>query len=144
MKKSIVFSFVLLFLGIKTYAQHSVLASDTTLQQSYKSKYLSTHKTLKTVGWVSLGTGVPLVVLGLLYEIGSINSSNGKGLEKTGNWMMASGAGLTVASIPCFIISHHYKKKAASLSLGNQQVFIPQQYGFISRIQPALYLRIPL
>jgi hypothetical protein len=143
MKKSILLPIAIMFLGLKTYGQQYLPASDTTFYKSHKARYLSTHKTLKTTGWVSLGTGLPLFFIGLLFEVGSIESQHAEGAAKTGKWMATSGAALTLASIPCFVISHHYKKKAASLSLSNQQVFIPQQNGLISRATPTLSLKIP-
>jgi len=143
MKKYTLLFLMMMFAGINLYGQPLSASTDTLFQQSKKGRYLRTHKTLKTVGWVSLGTGLPMIALGFVYGIAGIESADPKSAERTGNLLAASGAALTVASIPCFIISHHYKKKAATLALANQQVFVPAQNGFVLRAQPALCLRIP-
>ncbi|ADQ79261.1 hypothetical protein Palpr_1113 [Paludibacter propionicigenes WB4] len=114
-------------------------------QQDYKH-YLKTAKTLKIAGWTSF-VGVPVLVYGLGMAIGSIDGSSNGGL---GVVLMGAGATLTLSSIPLFIVSHHYKKKgnelkkAATLSLGSQQVFVPQGYGFTTKVQPVLSVKIAL
>ena len=68
------------------------------------------HKTFQTLGWVSIGVGVPLTLLGLVTAIASTESESIH--RGTYQWMIGSGAALTVSSIPLFILSHKYKKMA--------------------------------
>lgn len=143
MKKLLLLCTFLIF-AIGSYAQRSDQHSDTIRNQQYESHYWRTHKTLKTVGWVSLGTGIPTFLFGLIVGASGIESSDPKKAERTGTWIAATGATLTVSSIPCFIISSRYKKKAMSLSVGNQQIFAPMQYGFRSKVVPTIGLKFQL
>lgn len=68
------------------------------------------QKTFKVLGWVSIGVGVPLTFLGL---VTAIASEEGESIRPgTPAWLIGSGALLSTASIPLFILSHKYKKKA--------------------------------
>ena len=68
------------------------------------------QKTFKALGWVSLGVGVPLTFLGL---VTAIASEEGESIRPgTPAWLIGSGAVISSASIPFFILSHKYKKKA--------------------------------
>ena len=82
------------------------------------------------------------MVFGLWMGLSSIDDSSMNGNE--GDLFMVSGAVLTLSSIPLFIVSHHYKKKVVSVSLGSQQVFIPQGNRFVSGVQPALSVKVSL
>ena len=82
------------------------------------------------------------MVFGLWMGLSSIDDSSMNGNE--GDLFMVSGAVLTLSSIPLFIVSHHYKEKAVSVSLGSQQVFIPQGNRFVSGVQPALSVKVSL
>ncbi|QJD97777.1 hypothetical protein HH214_18805 [Mucilaginibacter robiniae] len=143
MKKKILLAFASIYSSVSTYAQQTSIVLNAAIEKPHESKYLTARKTLKNAGWISLETGIPLFCLGFAYAIGSIDNHNKTG-AKTARWMVPSGAALTLTSIPCFVLSHHYKRKAATLSLNNQPVFIPLKNGFSSSMQPALCLRFPL
>jgi hypothetical protein len=68
------------------------------------------HKTCQALGWTSLGIGVPLTLIGLVSTIA--NAYNKEDNSAAAKWMLGSGAVLTTSSIPLFILSHKYKKKA--------------------------------
>ncbi len=144
MKKNSIYFLAIIFIGSKAYGQQVLPASSKIIQEPYNFKYSSNHKTLKTAGWISLGTGVPLFCLGVALGIGSADNQNGASAERTSKWMIPSGAALALASIPCFIISHHHRNKEASISLVNQEAFFLQKNGVTSNIQPMLSLKIPL
>jgi ABC-type spermidine/putrescine transport system permease subunit I len=169
MRKQYIVIFLVLFAGLNTkaqtslgmpvdstlhilnsYAQPASLTSATTAPQQEYLHYLRSAKTLKILGWTSLGVGIPTMCVGLLLGVSSAYSeTNGDGLNNAANWIMASGAALTLSSIPLFIVSHHYKTKGnklktVSLSLGSQQVFIPQGNRFVSGVQPALSVKVSL
>ena len=148
MKKQYIVILLILFAGLNTYVQQvSLVLATTVLQQEYRH-YLRTAKTLKILGWTSLGIGIPTTFLGIIY-VAAGNFYSPGGTNHIGALVIVSGSVLTLSSIPLSIVSHHYKTKgnklkAVSLSLGNQQVFIPQGNGFASSVQPALSLRVSL
>jgi len=132
-------------IGLNTYVRPVSFTADNNAQQQDYRHYLRTAKTLRILGWTSF-VGVPVMVYGLGMAIGSIDGSSNGGL---GVVLMGAGAVLTLSSIPLFIVSHHYKTKgnklkAVSLSLGSQQVFIPQGNRFTSSVQPVLSVKIAL
>jgi len=128
-------------ISLNSYA-HPVSFAPTTIPQQEYRHYLKTAKTLKIAGWTAMGVGIPMMVYGLGMAIGSVEDSRVS--HKAANLVFASGATLTLSSIPLFIVSHHYKKKAVSVSLGSQQVFIPRGNGFASSVQPALSIKVSL
>ena len=139
------------YISLNSYAQPVSFTADNIAQQQDYKHYLKTAKTLKIASWTSLGLGIPTMCIGFLLGASSAHSdSNGGGLTESAGLIFASGAVLTLSSIPLFIVSHHYKKKGnelkktATLSLGSQQVFVPQGYGFTSSVQPVLSVKIAL
>ena len=138
-----------LHIGLNSYVQPvSLMAVNIPSQQEYRH-YLRTAKTLKILGWTSLGVGIPTMCIGFVMGVAGIESENREKDQKTASWVLVSGAALTLSSIPLFIVSHHYKTKgnklkAVSVSLGSQQVFIPQGNGFVSGVQPALSVKVSL
>ena len=137
-----------LHIGLNSYVQPVSLTSATTVPQQEYRHYLRTAKTLKIAGWTSLGLGIPTMFCGFCLAVASVYSETGL-KPSAGNWVFAAGATLTLSSIPLFIVSHHYKTKgnklkAVSVSLGSQQVFIPQGNGFVSGVQPALSVKVSL
>jgi hypothetical protein len=129
-------------ISLNSYAHPVSFASTTTPQQQEYRHYLKTAKTLKIAGWSALGVGIPTTFYGLL--IVAVENRDGPSTTNIGTIILASGAALTLSSIPLFIVSHHYKKKAVSVSLGSQQVFIPRGNGFVSSVQPALSIKVSL
>jgi hypothetical protein len=132
-------------IGLSAYAQSvSLTPVNATSPQEYQH-YLRTAKTLRVLGWTSF-VGIPVMVYGLGMAIGSIDGSSNGGL---GVVLMGVGSVLTLSTIPLFIVSHHYKKKGnklkvVSVSLGSQQVFVPQGNRFTSSVQPALSVKVSL
>ncbi len=125
-------------IGLNTYAQPASLTLATTVPQQEYQHYLRTAKTLKVLGWTSLGVGIVSGYLGLAAHVTSTDTG-----EKA-DWLFVASGTLIAASIPLFIVSHHYKKKVVSVSLGSQQVFIPQGNRFVSGVQPALSVKVSL
>ena len=138
-----------LHIGLNSYVQPVSLTLATTASQQEYRHYLRSAKTLKILGWTSLGVGIPTMCIGFVMGVAGIESENREKDQKTASWVLVSGAALTLSSIPLFIVSHHYKTKgnklkAVSLSLGSQQVFIPQGNRFVSGVQPALSIKVSL
>ena len=136
-----------LHIGLNSYVQPVSLASVTIPSEQASLHYLRLAKTLKILGWVSLGVGIPAMWFG--FGISYAENSEGPNTTNIGALVFVSGAVLTLSSIPLFIVSHHYKTKGkklktVSLSLGSQQVFIPQGNRFVSGVQPALSVKVSL
>jgi len=131
-------------IGLNTYVQQVSLASVTIPSEQASLHYLRLAKTLKIAGWTSLGVGVSSICIAVVRAVAGIETEKRQKDQKTANWVVVSGAILTAASIPLFIVSHHYKKKAVSVSLGSQQVFVPQGNRFVSGVQPALSVKVSL
>jgi len=135
-------------IGLNTYVQPVFFTPATTASQQESRHYLRTAKTLKILGWTSLGIGIPTTFLGIIY-VAAGNFYSPGGTNHIGALVIVSGSVLTLSSIPLFIVSHHYKTKgnklkAVSLSLGSQQVFVPQGNRFVSGVQPALSVKVSL
>ena len=99
--------------------------------------YRRKHKTYKTAAWISLGVGVPLTMAGIVVSVASIE--NPRVNSSTGEWMAVAGAVSTIGSIPLFILSHKYKKKAARLSVLGKIEKIGSVYSYH---QPAMAIQI--
>ena len=89
------------------------------------------------------------MVCGFYWAFASAYNSSTNKSNSISDLLFYSGAVLTLSSIPLFIVSHHYKTKgnklkAVSVSLGSQQVFIPQGNRFVSGVQPALSVKVSL
>jgi len=138
-----------LHIGLNSYVQPVSLTLATTASQQEYLHYLRSAKTLKILGWTSLGVGIPTTFLGIFFVALGNSYSPGNSTNNIGALVIVSGSVLTLSSIPLFIVSHHYKTKgnklkAVSLSLGSQQVFIPQGNRFVSGVQPALSVKVSL
>lgn len=83
--------------------------------QNDREHYWRKHKTFKTLGWVSIGVGIPLTLVGAVSSIASNDNTRVK--KSTSDVLAASGLILTASSIPFFILSSKYKKKANSISV---------------------------
>lgn len=126
---TIAFAFLLLYSdGIKAQG---------VMQNNQADYYWKKHKTFKTLGWVSIGVGIPLTLVGAVSSIASADNPRVK--QSTADVLAASGLLLTASSIPFFILSHKYKKKAKSLSLSlkSERIDLPYVYN-----QPAVSLSI--
>ncbi len=98
------------------------------------------YKTLRTLGWCSLGVGVPVTAFGIWLAIYEYDHYKEATLGAT---VIAIGGTFTLASIPLFISSSHYKNKAKKLSLnmGVTQIATPT-FTATSKNAPALSLAL--
>ena len=104
--------------------------------------YMSRSKNQNTAGWVLVSSGVGLIGIALLIDGGSSSNSWGPSDGEVAQAIIGGiGAGLLIASIPCFITSAVYKHKAKVL-LNNQKTGfgIPANSGNIT----GLTLSIPI
>lgn len=116
MKRTIFIILSVFITVLSAYSQDATsLPVDNPVAFDYKNtSEWSTYKTLRAVGWSSLGVGVPMTLTGLLgIALSSINGGNG------GPFIIvtAVGGGLTVASVPLLITAYHYRHKAKKMAL---------------------------
>ena len=150
--KKIISIILCVVISTKMYAQQmsytplSYTPLNLNLQQQ---QYLKTHKALKTSAWVAIGVGGTMVICmgGYILLSNAVADEKWRWNESESipiNWLLVSGGVLTVASVPLFIVSHHYKNMAVNASLGMQQAFAPQQGGMRAIAQPAVTLSFGL
>ncbi len=84
-------------------------------QKGYeKTIYWKRHKKLKTYAFTTLGLGLCGTIIGFIGDVGNnaYTNSNWKNDGKAWDVVLGVSIGLTVSSIPLFVISHKNKKKA--------------------------------
>lgn len=112
-------------------------------QKGYEqSIHWKKHKKLKKYAFSTLGLGICSTIVGWIGEIGNNahTNSNWKNDGKAWDVVLGIGIGLTVSSIPLFVISHKSKKKAKesvefSLKSSNVHLDLP---GGMKQTQPAV------
>ena len=124
--------------NISTFS-NSLFLRDSAFTPDY---YMQKSRVQKTTAWVMLGTGVGIFIIGAVGATNNVfvdeNATNTYGV------VALLGAGLALGSIPVFIASGHNARKAATLSLKNQNILFPQQNSFVRRSQPTISIDIPL
>ena len=138
MKKIILVTLILFSTGLVTNAQKTNgFISDTKdeLQQfkranlpDTKTDYLAKSRNKKTAAWIFLGGGVLCTGVGILifpknYDYDLLWDSNSKSTENqatTSEIVMTIGVAAMLTSIPFFVSSSVYKRKA-SLTFSNQK-----------------------
>ncbi|MBS1729820.1 MAG: hypothetical protein JSS67_03480 [Bacteroidetes bacterium] len=116
-----------------------------------KDYYLKKNKNQKTIGWILLGGGIGMIIIGgVTYKVQFTGSIGGVPLQDNHynntlpNILIGTGLGAMAGSIPFFISAHGNKKKAALVAISNQNIFLPQQNILVLKMQPTLTLKIPL
>jgi hypothetical protein len=136
MKKTFIFLILLLFM-IKGFSQ--------TIPSTEFSKedYLQKSKRQKTTGWIFLSAGVVITTVGI---IGFDNTYNddwyGNSSSDTYGYLVLAGPLISLGSIPFFISSGSNARKAATLSIRNQPILIPNQGSLAKSSQPSLSVTI--
>ena len=118
-----------LFLSKPGFAQ-------TTEKEKQRQEYLEEWKSKRTTGWMLLGMGVPV------FLVGSSMVFSGDG-GAGGVLLMAIGAGATIASFPVFYSAKKNKRKAAELSLIPSSIQVPH-FTYRSRNHAGIKLTIAL
>ncbi len=116
-------------------------------QEISKMDYLEKSKQQKTAGWILLGGGAALAVVGstVMYENFCIFCSNTmENSFNAGTALAVIGSAAMIASVPMFISSRNNAEKAAFIAFKNQPLDIPRYSGKIPRSYPAISLSIPL
>lgn len=144
MKVLLLILIVFVFIA-KTYCQN---AEAPALSKAY---YLQKSKTQKTVAWVLAGSGTVMMIAGTIINTDQ-NLDNVIGAfadeastnENKGLWLCYVGGAAAITSVPFFISSHKNKKRAASVALSNQNIYVPFQNNFVVKTQPTLTLKLSL
>lgn len=115
-------------------------------RKNEQNVYWEKHKKLKRYAFSALGLGVCGTIVGWIGVFGNnaYTNSNWKNDRKAWNVVLGAGIGLTVSSIPLFIISHKNKEKAReklefSLKSSNIHSVLPNG---MTQIQQAVGLNI--
>ena len=139
-KPLIVFLFAVFFI-VKTFCQDTVPAFD-------KNYYMTKSKQQISTSWVIFGIGIGLAGVGLLVQayngLKHVATLGHEETNMTGAWIALSGGIIATASIPLHISGSINKKKALSLSLNTEEIFLPQNSSFISKMNFSISLRINL
>ncbi len=117
----------------------------TTKSTNTKNDYLKKSRNQQTVGWVLLGGGFVVTMVGVgvasnnFWEdiITGKESARGTGAAITGVAMMAG-------SVPLFIASGKNRRKAFSLSIRNEKMHYPYKNSLLQKPVPSLSLTMNL
>lgn len=106
-----------------------------------KEAYLQKSKEQRNTGWTFLAIGTTMATVGAIgLGSGDFWSSD----SDSYGFLFLMGLGVDLASIPFFISAGYNARKAASISINNQKILIPQQNTISAKYQPALTLKINL
>jgi hypothetical protein len=131
--------------------------NDSTNRAEITHFYLNKSKHQQTAAWVLLGAGSTMAIIGMIGAtrasaemVGSLFTLDSQTLTKatangtTYSFIMLTGLAADLVSIPFFISASKNKKKAASLSFGNQTFYAPPDKSYSQNLVPSLTLRIKL
>ena len=112
-------------------------------EKNSKEYYLEKGNNLKTTAWVLLGAGAVMGITGtIIYEKNHNDNLNEVGNELGGVFLIAAGSAMVITSVPIFIRSGYYKRKALDISANLK--FEPYQSGLAIKRLPAIGLTISL
>ncbi len=128
--KTICLLAVMLILAVNLFAQ---------APEGTKQYYLEKSRNQKTFGWVLLGGGTALAIIGGIgFDKEGIFSSSADAY----GFMFIGGIVADLASIPLFISSAKNARKAASMSFHQQRIMIPGMNYSSGIVQQTVSLRI--
>jgi len=112
---------------------------------------LQKSKNQNTTGWILLGTGTTMVIVGvngfgknfMSFEDGYLEGGNATKADIYG-FIMLAGLVMDIASIPVFVSASRNKKRATRLVISNQNLYQPNNSLLVLQKQsvPSLTLRI--
>ncbi|MEJ0101060.1 MAG: hypothetical protein WDO19_00260 [Bacteroidota bacterium] len=121
--------------------------------RSYEDYMQKSHKRT-TAAWIFLGSGAALTAGGTALLVSGINDDNddyygynedrNAGKIIGGFALMLGGVALMGTSIPFFIMSHRYKRKAMDLAFKAEKIQLPRIGKISNQYYPALTLRFNL
>jgi hypothetical protein len=139
MKKTLTVLLVALIFVIKTFSQDTVTAFD-------KDYYMTKSKQQKSTGMVLFWLGMGIATIGLIVQAGSslqhVATLGNEEENHTGAWVCATGGFISLLSIPLHVSASANKKKALSLSLNREEIFLHQNTSFASKENFSISLRL--
>ncbi|MFC0775041.1 hypothetical protein [Terrimonas alba] len=111
------------------------------VQALTKQDYLQKSKNQKTIGWVLLGGGTIMAVVGAI-TFNSTYDSDSYTATDAGGFLLLGGIVADLASIPFFIGSAKNARKAATISFNNQRILIPHFHSLVAKAQPSVTIKI--
>ncbi|MDO9594178.1 MAG: hypothetical protein Q7J19_04205 [Lutibacter sp.] len=129
--KTISIFLVILFVVLQSFGQNPSFS---------KEDYLQKSKSQKKTGWILLGGGTAIAVVGAIL----FDESDDWSSADTGGFIMLGGAAAGLASIPFFISSAKNANKAATISFNYQKTYFSKHDIFVAKMQPAITIKIPL
>ncbi|MEO8117644.1 MAG: hypothetical protein ABI653_08325 [Bacteroidota bacterium] len=141
--KKLILSLILVIFVVQVFSQTPTPSAHS------KDYYLKKHKNQNTIGWITFGVGMGLLIVGLRTEKGGFGGNiDGIAFQEydntLANTLATTGLVITCASVPFLISAHSNKKKAAAVTVGTQRIFLPQQNQIVFKPQPTFTLKIPL
>ncbi|MES1181765.1 MAG: hypothetical protein ABUL44_03130 [Flavobacterium sp.] len=130
-----------LFLVFSCFSQQKTKTYDDYMEKSRKRN---------TAGWIFVGSGTALTIGGTALLISAADSEEDiyddswDGKVIGGAVMLVAGVALIGTSIPFFIMSHRYKKKAMNLAFKTEKLQMPRLGKPGNQYYPALSLKINL
>jgi hypothetical protein len=111
-----------------------------------KEFYLHKAKNQNTTAWIFLGGGTAIAIIGAIgfdanFDIWSSDQGKADRTDIFG-FMIIAGIVADLVSIPFFISSHHNKKIASIISLGNQNRYSPPINSYSMNPNPTLTLKV--
>jgi hypothetical protein len=118
------------------------------ISEKDQNYYLQKSKNLKTTGWIVFAGGLTIAAVGGLIQLHDWqvwkNDTEGWDFipDFRGAYTAVAGGCVAVLSTPFFIFSGVNKKKAASISLSQQQIPLHLQNKLKQKWDPALTLAV--
>jgi hypothetical protein len=136
MKKNLIFLILLLFMA-------NGFSQTVPITEFSKEDYLQKSKRQKTTGWIFLSVGVVISTVGIIgFDNTYDDSWYGSSSSDTYGYLVLAGPLISLGSIPFFISSGSSARKAATLSISNQPILIPNQGSLVQSSQPSLSITI--
>ena len=131
------------YIYILTLFLFSIKLLGQSIQKSDYSKeyYLDKSKSKKTTAFILLGSGFALTVIGATAFESAWNSESNSSTDVKGT-VMLGGVGLLLTSIPFLISSGNNSRKAASISLNNQNFPVLKEGSYVLNSSPCLSLKL--
>lgn len=129
-----------LSLGLK-YGLTDLIRKQPDASHRMDDYYLQKSKSQKSIALIILGGGLGIAALGGIVQLVE-NSSEEFYFDFTGAWIAIGGGCVSFFSIPFFISSGVNARKAATLSLSEQPIFIPQLNTSTRTMVPSASLNI--
>lgn len=142
--KKLLLLMLIIILAVNTFSQ------DSNVSAMKKAYYLQKAKNQKTTAWVMLIGGVAFIGTGyILWNNAANNDPVGTIFlvdqnANTGYALTLIGGLSCLGSIPFFIASGNNNRRAAELSFGTQQIYLPVNGGMALKYGPAISIKIGL